>query len=262
MARRYVRWYYDHCDRVTSPSRDLIAEMRRDGLRAPASVVANPLAFDGPRGTPDLFEPKRWPSLPGFALLHVGSLAAGTRVDEIIHALPSLLTRIPRVTLALIGRGAAEASLRKLAETLQVSTHVRFLGHVTPARLRDAYAGSDVFVTMDMPDTRNLALIEAMAFGLPVIVARSFNLTEHVDTSRGLLVDPGSPAALAEAIVALHRHPGHAAALGAAGRAYAAHFSPDRIAAEWEQLYGQVLSPARRTATVALAMPPDTTSRR
>ena len=165
------------------------------------------------------------------------------------------------MTLALIGRGPAEASLRKLAETLQVSTHVRFLGHVTPARRSDAYAGSDAFITMDT-GTQSLALIEAMAAGLPVIGARSPNLAEHVDTSRGLLVEPGHPATLAEAIVALHRHPGHAAALGAAGRVYAAHFSPDRIATEWEQLYGQVLSPARRTAAVAVAMPPDPTSRR
>ncbi len=155
VARRYVRWYYDQCDRVTSPSRELIATMRRDGLRAPASVVANALAFDGPREIPDLFEPKRWPNLPGFTLLYVGHLAAETRVDEIIRALPSLLIRIPRVSLSLIGRGAAEASLRKLAETLQVSTLVRFLGDATPARRREACAGSDVFVTMDTAGTQD-----------------------------------------------------------------------------------------------------------
>jgi hypothetical protein len=44
----------------------------------------------------------------------------------------------------------------------------------------------------------------------------------------------------------LHRHPGRVAALGAAGRAYTAHFSPGLIAAEWEQVYGELLSPARR----------------
>ena len=95
VARRYVRWYYDQCDRVTSPSREIIATMRRDGLRAPASVVANAVALDRPRGILDLFEPRRWPSLPGFTLLSVGRLSAEAHVDEIIHALPSLLTRIP-----------------------------------------------------------------------------------------------------------------------------------------------------------------------
>ena len=262
VARQYVRWYYDRCDRVTSPSRELIAAMRRDGLRAPVSVVANPLSPDGPRGIADRFEPSRRSSLPGFTLLHVGPLTAEARIGDFIHAIPSLLTRIPGVSLALIGRGAAESSLRTLAETLQVSTHVRFLGHATPARLRDAYAASDVFVSMNTAETQSLALIEAMASRLPVIVARSPNLAEHVDTSRGLLVDPGNPAALAEVVVALHRHPARAAALGAAGRVYAAHFSPNRIAAEWEEVYAEVLSPARRRSAIPLAASPTPPSRR
>jgi glycosyltransferase involved in cell wall biosynthesis len=261
VALRYVRWYYRQCDLVTTPSERIVAAVRESGLRVPVRVVSDPLPLDPwpSVGRPIEDKPRR--GLRRFALIHVGRLTAVQRVDDIIRAIPSLITRIPAVSLTLVGTGPAEPALRTLAERLQVTTHVRFVGELGRPRLLDAYAASDAFVSLSTAETTHLATIEAMAAGLPAIGARTPALSECVDASRGMLVEAGNTAALVASILALHREPSRAAALGAAGRAYAARFGPEPIAAEWEAIYGEVLSKSRRRrATKATRASPHPTS--
>src|SRR5262245_31702568 len=252
-ARRYVRWYYDRCDLVTSPSGALITAMQDAGLRIPARVAAHPVPLYLRPWAEGVSDRKPRADLGGFTLVHVGPLVAEQRVDEIIHAIPSLITRIPRLSLAIIGRGPEEPSLRLLAERLQVTSHVRFSGPLTGARLADAYRASDVFVTTSRAKMPDLATVEAMASGLPVIGVRTHGLLEHVDASCGVLVEPGDADLLVASILALHRDTPRTAALGAAGRARAARFAPEPLAAEWEGVYAAVL--ARHQERLVAAQP-------
>jgi 1,2-diacylglycerol 3-alpha-glucosyltransferase len=251
-AVRYARWYYNQCDLVTA--------LREHGLNVPTRIVIDPLPLDPWPGTERSLDekPRRGPG--SFTLIHVGRLTADQRVDEVIRAIPSLITRIPAVCFTVAGEGPAEASLRTLADRLQVTTHVRFVGPLARARLLDAYAASDAFVTMSGSEASRLATIEAMAAGLPVIAARTPGLAEDMDASCGIMIETGDTASLVESILALRRDPARAAALGAAGRAHAARFSPEPIAAEWEEIYGEVLSRSRQRRTGnARALPQPTT---
>jgi glycosyltransferase involved in cell wall biosynthesis len=187
----------------------------------------------------------------GFSLLHVGRLDPERHVDEIIYAIPSLITRIPRVSLTIVGRGPEELALRRLAERLQVTSHVRFAGPLTGERLVDAYASGDVFITMSRTGTSDLRILEAMASGLPIIGACARGVLERVDASCGILVESGDTGALTTSILALHRDPGRAAALGAAGRARAARFLPEPVAMEWEEVYEEVVSRHHHQARAA-----------
>ena len=261
-VRGYVRWYYNRCDLVTAPLENLITAMRRDGLRSPVRLVADALLAASEPGTAGRIEPKRRLGLPGFTLLHVGRLAPDDRVDGIIRAIPSLVARIPGVSLMLVGRGRAESSLRTLADALQVTSHVRFLGHLPPARRREAYAASDAFVATGADELQRTAATEAMASALPVIAIRVPGMAEYVDASHGILVEPNDAATLAEAILALHRDPARTAALGAAGSAHAARFNPELIATEWEAIYGELLSLSRRLVAVPAGTRPSTAPKR
>jgi len=239
---RYARWYYDQCHLLTSPSGAIVAAMQQAGLRVPARVLGHPLPLDLRPRAESHADRKRRLGLSGFSLLHVGRLDAERHVDEIIHAIPSLLTRIPRLSFTVVGRGPEEAGLRRLTEHLQVTSHVRFAGHITGERLLDAYGAGDVFMTMSRAGTPDLRILEGMAAGLPVIGARARGLLERVDASCGLLVEPGDTNALVTAILALHRDAGRAAALGAVGRARATRFLPEPLAVEWEEVYEEVVA--------------------
>jgi glycosyltransferase involved in cell wall biosynthesis len=88
--------------------------------------------------------------------------------------------------------------------------------------LRRLFLDADLFVLPTLADCMPLAIIEAMACGLPVVATRQAAIPEQViHDETGLLVPPGDPAALARAVGALVDDPGRRRAFGTAGRARA-----------------------------------------
>jgi glycosyltransferase involved in cell wall biosynthesis len=107
----------------------------------------------------------------------------------------------------------------------------------------------DVLVLPSLWEGFGLVLLEAMAAGRPVVASRVGPIPEvvlHGET--GLLVEPGEPEPLAAALIELLEHPTLAARLGAAGRRRVReHFTLDRMVAETEALYEEVLHSADRS---------------
>lgn len=63
-----------------------------------------------------------------YRLIFVGHLLKKQGVQEVIRALPRVIKKLPSVTLAIIGGGEYEKSLRELVDRLSLSSHVKFLG--------------------------------------------------------------------------------------------------------------------------------------
>ena len=104
------------------------------------------------------------------------------------------------------------------------------LGREALARL---YATASIFALPTRREAFGLSFVEAMAFGLPAIGSRIEAIPEIIaDGETGLLVPPGDPAALAEAISTLLGDPARARRMGAAGRARVAGRFSWRLAAE------------------------------
>ncbi len=127
-----------------------------------------------------------------------------------------------RARIVLIGDGPLRASLEAQAADLP---NVVFTGwQAAPEvrrRLRAATALCAPSVVSQDGDTDGLpsVILEAMADGVPVIGSRQAGIAEAVeDRTTGLLVPPGSPAALAEAIEAILCRPDWCLELGAAAR--------------------------------------------
>jgi glycosyltransferase involved in cell wall biosynthesis len=109
---------------------------------------------------------------------------------------------------------------------------VRFLGFRDDAA--DLIAGLDI-----------LAVGEAMAAGVPVVVSRVGGLPDQVTNRRtGLVVDPQDPEGLATALVSLLLAPDEARQLGEAGRAYAARFPHAALVDRMEEVYSEAHQPA------------------
>ena len=119
-------------------------------------------------------------------------------VSDLVRAVALLRRRLPAL-LVVAGSGAEahEASLR--AEALRLGVPVRWLGfRADVARLLPAF---DVFATASRLEAFPMAVLEAMASGLPVVATRVGGLVEAVeDGVTGLLVSRGDPPALAAAL--------------------------------------------------------------
>jgi glycosyltransferase involved in cell wall biosynthesis len=126
-------------------------------------------------------------------LLYVGRLGH----EKDIGRLSSVLDEVPRVRLALVGDGPARRDL----EEEFAGTPTVFTGVLQGDELARAFASADAFVFPSTTETLGMAMIEALASGLPVLAA-STGATEEVvtDGETGLLYDPTSRASLVAAV--------------------------------------------------------------
>jgi glycosyltransferase involved in cell wall biosynthesis len=100
----------------------------------------------------------------------------------------------------IIGRGPLLKSLKRLSRKLGINQRVRFLTNVLSEReMIQYYSASDVFVLPSLWEPFGIVLLEAMACGVPTIATRVGGIPEVLDGC-GVLVEPGRPSALAEAI--------------------------------------------------------------
>jgi glycosyltransferase involved in cell wall biosynthesis len=126
-------------------------------------------------------------------LLYVGRLAR----EKGIGRLKAVLREVPGTRLAIVGDGPARRDLeREFAGTPTV-----FTGLLQGEELASAYASADAFLFPSTTETLGMAMIEALASGLPVIAARSGASGEVVDEEKtGLLYEPDSASDLAAAV--------------------------------------------------------------
>lgn len=163
---------------------------------------------------------------------------------ELFTALAGLTERYPLEAL-IIGGGRREAELRQLAAELGLGPRVNFLGQRRD--IPDLLAALDILVLPSHSEGVSLALLEAMAAGLPVIATAVGGLPEVVtDEVNGLLIPPRDPEAVARALDRLLADPEFAKRLGEQARAEVeAHYSLERLGREINEIYEE-LSGSRR----------------
>jgi glycosyltransferase involved in cell wall biosynthesis len=144
--------------------------------------------------------------------------------------------------LLIVGDGEREGELRELAAGLGIGGQVQFLGARTD--IPDLLVAADIAVSASHYEGLPLALLEAMAAGLPVVSTDVGSIRDVLhDGVGGWLVPPGKPETLAARVVALAQDPARRASWGAMNRARVqAEFSVSRMVARCEQLYEELLN--------------------
>jgi glycosyltransferase involved in cell wall biosynthesis len=152
-------------------------------------------------------------------ILCVSRLAHPKGQDTLIEALALALPHAPELSLELVGAGTTMPDLLALSRRVGVADRVRFHGALKEPAVREMLAEADMFVlaARECPDGSlqdgrmdgiPVALMEAMASGLPVVSTRVSGIPELViDRETGLLVEPDRPQELAQAILGLVHDP-------------------------------------------------------
>jgi colanic acid/amylovoran biosynthesis glycosyltransferase len=165
--------------------------------------------------------PRRSTVAEDMQLITVGRLEREKGHALLLDALAAIArSEGTRVGLTVVGDGSEMPALQAQAERLGIADRVRFLGRVGQDRIREHYARADAFCLSSLGEGIPVVLMEAMAMRLPVIAPRMMGIPELVeDGVSGLLVVPGRPDALADAIAALAARRDQWPAMGQAGRA-------------------------------------------
>ena len=135
-------------------------------------------------------------------LLYVGRLHGGKGLPELLLAAASLRQRGINAAVDLVGEGELREALASQAAGLGLAGHVRFLGTaVMGPQLNACYNAADIFVLPSQSEGSPRVVIEAMGHSLPVVATAVGDIPRMLgDGSRGVVVPPGNPAALADGV--------------------------------------------------------------
>lgn len=147
-----------------------------------------------------------------------------------------VLERLPGASLTMAGQDKGLlAEIRKRAE--ERGLDVRFPGFLDAEGKRREFAEHDVFLNTNRVDNAPVSVLEAAAFGLPVVSTDVGGIPRLLrNREEALLVPEGDAEAMAAAVRRLLEEPGLAGRLSAAGREVAERSSWERVKPLWEEL--------------------------
>ncbi len=185
-------------------------EYLRDVLSIPGSkLVHHP--YEVPE--PSVFGPADSPATVGSMIrpvfLFVGSLIPRKGWQYLIDAVDLLVQRgVTSFSVAIVGEGNEAAELNKEISVKGLRELVHPLGPVAYEKLGAYFKASDVFVFPTLEDVWGLVLLEAMAFGKPVLCSQYAGAKEMVEHNRtGFVFDPRKPSELADYMATFIENP-------------------------------------------------------
>ena len=235
------RWKYRACGRVIAVSEAIAAVLRKDRLPPERVRVVHEGVPDRPP-QPGGRDALRELGIPDGAPV-VGNVAALTGHKDhatLLAAAARVATRVPDARFVIVGDGELREELEALARRLGLERRCLFAGFRADLdRLIPAFT---VFCLSSHMEGLGTSLLDAMAFGVPVVATAAGGIPEVVaDGITGRIVPPRDPDALAAALVDALDGPERRAAWGRAGRQrFEERFTADRMVDSTLAVYGEL----------------------
>lgn len=222
----YLRWFYNACRHVYVPTPSMLQVLVQQGITSDLKLW--------PRGVEsDLFNPNKrsleWRRSQGFAdgdvvVTFVSRLVAEKGLRVVVEVAKGLEARGLRHWILIVGDGPERASLGASLP------HAVFAGHLKGKDLARAYASSDVFLFPSETETFGNVTLEALASGLPAVVADATGSNALVtDSVTGFLAPPRDSAAFLDRTSRLVENEALRSAMGTAARSSAEKYEWSRI---------------------------------
>lgn len=249
MSSRFGRWFYLKCERLLNSrftdqliyaSSRVMAEAQALGLTRADRTISIPNGIDLARYRD---RSKRQSLRAEFGvgadetlLCCVGRLEQQKGVEVLLKAFSQLDLKTLKGRLWLVGDGSLRPALEEMARHAGIEDSVQFLGFRSD--VNHLLAAADIFVLASFYEAMPLAILEALASGLPCIVSDTGeNALLVKDMVNGLLVPPGDIGALAQALERLLSAPELCRRLGEASGREAEHYNAAETAKRIQQIY-------------------------
>ena len=162
----------------------------------------------------------------------------------LLRAWAIVAKKVPDVELHIAGTGAEEAALHQLARSLALP-RIKFLGLIQ--NVPDVLRGASIYVQTSLWEGMPLAVMEAMATSLPVIVTDGDGFTDVVaHNETGLIAPRKDPARIAQEIIRLLMAADYARRLGTAAHRVSQHFNVERMVDQYGALLDEAVNAPER----------------
>jgi len=176
-------------------------------------------------------------SLRGDYLLYVGQIEKTKNVEGMVRAFARIRAALGPCDLILVGKtGNAYETVMSTIRDLDLGSVVRHLGYVPEDDLPGLFTSAKALVFPSLVEGFGLVMLEAMAYGVPVIASNAGSLPE-VAGDAAVLVPPGDERALSDAMARVVRDDGLRESLSRKGQARASQFSWSRAARQMLGVY-------------------------
>ena len=166
----------------------------------------------------------------------VGSLKKVKGQIYLIQAMPEVIKKFPHLMLEIVGEGEERGNLEEEIKNLKLERHITLLGQKND--IEKIISRWSVFVLPSISETFGISILEADAFGIPVVASNVGGVTDIIkDKKTGILVEPTKPQQIARAIIKLIEHPAYAAKLARQGRERVKDFEWKKIIKRLESEY-------------------------
>lgn len=205
------RDFYNQSDVVITPTK-IVADMVKSwGVKTNLQVISNGIPtdrfFKGPADI-NIYRKYQIPDDKPI-ILCVGRIDSDKETDVVIRAMPYILTK-KAAHLVIVGKGDLEKDCKNLANQLGIDDKITFTGSIAyrSSDLPQMYRIASLFVVPAVGETQNIAMLEAMATGLPIVAVKAGAMLELIINGKnGLLFPPKDSKILAEKVVAVLRNP-------------------------------------------------------
>lgn len=237
-----MRVLYSSADRVVALSQgvaDDVASLAAVPARQ-IEVIYNPIVHENLDSLSREQVEHPWFSTTTPVLVSVGRLSPEKGYSYLLEAVKKVLSK-RHVRLVLVGEGPQRLELEEQVSRLGITDSVALIGY--RANPYKYMAKADVFVLSSLWEGLPAVIPEAMACGTPVVATDCPSGPAEIITreSEGLLVPPTDSDALADAILRVLSDRKLRKKMRAAGRTRAQAFRAEKVAADYEQLFLQIL---------------------
>ncbi len=192
------------------------------------------------------FEPKPLQRTDTISLCCMGRLESNKGQELLVEAMRRVLRSRRDVFATIVGDGSARRALERRISEAGIGSHVKLMGSLPHGEALRVLAGSDMFCLPTLREPGGAAILEAMAYGVPVITSDYGGPAYSVTRECGIKIKPAGyedyVVRLEEAIRYLADRPGERARMGANARTRVLeHFSVEAFEAQIFRVYESII---------------------
>lgn len=220
-----VRRVLARADAIAALTDSTIDAVRQLDLPAP-TLIPNAVSEPADDETSTPFEDRR-------SIVYAGVVATRKGADVLFEAWPNVVKVAPEARLIVFGQ--------RIDVDVPADDTIVAMGKRPRSEVREAVREARTFVLPSRAEAFPMAILEAMSAGVPVIATDVGQVRNMLDDG-DLTIPAGDVTALARTLAELASDPVACARAGAANLArYRAHFSPDVVAGQYEEIYAAVM---------------------
>ncbi|MVN86959.1 glycosyltransferase [Deinococcus sp. HMF7620] len=235
VLRPHVGAFARRVSAVLAPGQAMVDMLREYGYAGEVELFPNPVdlaSFQAADGAAFRAQFHIAPETP--LVVSLGRLAPEKNLDVMLRAFDQARASRPELRLLVVGDGPSRAALEREARE-----GVTFTGPVPYARVPEALAAADAFLTASTSEVLPMSMIEALAAGAPLVAARSPAALDLIEEGVNGTIRDASPSALAGGLLDT-LHPDRLLGLQAGARASAGRYDLAGRARALEQIYERV----------------------